>query len=312
MIERVEKHKRDERRIRARQMTASMDLGSSTAIREVIDVLNGCSCRSIRWLSAEQVAPGMDEQWREAEINVCSLLRSYVDPWLNSGLCPHGEIPGARGLSEAAAEALNLYVKLAPPTITFYPRWKVAPSVTFGEPEYLKPSWGKARELVDPLFFPRMEAARLFGILLLTEQRKTLCKCRYGPCGKYFQKEEPDGPYVRGTFCCPAHSRRDSGATGTRKRRKECNQRLVEKAAEKLLEWESKSSKSQKENGPMKIWLTAQVNAYIARDPRQIRHGIKPNWLKVHRAEIDQAVQTRLAQCPNVSPELKSSRSASE
>jgi hypothetical protein len=306
MTARTAKRKREERNIRSLPVLAAipLDLGSFDSIREIVDVLNGSHSRWIRGLSkaaakheGRQVP---DEKWLEAEMMVGSLLRSYVDSWINTGLYPHGEIPGARALGPIAVEALNLYVQSAPPRIGFYELMRVAPSITFGEPESWEPAW----EFIDPVFFAEREAIRLFSVLLLSGARQTLCKCRYERCGKYFQKkEDARALYINGTFCCPAHNRAQSARKLTAGRREECNTRLVGFAAEKLLEWRGKSLPWQRRNEPMRTWLTSKINGYISADHSRVRNEIKPNWLKWHWAEIEERIAQIKAKDKKQNPE---------
>jgi hypothetical protein len=233
-------------------------------------------------------APISDEAWFEAENKLYLLLRSYVDQWIDSGRYEHGETPAARGLKPATAKALNSYVKRSPPTIKFYEFMRVAPSVTFGEQNFYQEP---GHELMDPITFAATEATRLFSLLLLSDQGKTLCKCRYKPCGKYFQIQNVRTIYVRGPYCCSAHNRADSAVQLTAIRRNQCLQRLIQLTAEKSLYWETKSEHWKQRNSPMKMWLVQQVNTCIAEDPRQKRDAIKPNWLAWNSSKIKQRVK---------------------
>jgi hypothetical protein len=146
------------------------------------------------------------------------------------------------------------------------------------------------REHLDPIADAKIEAARLFSLLLLTDARFSISRCRYTPCSRYF-----NAPRVRtwahGTCCCRQHNKAYSATKSTKNRRKECHRRLINVAAEKSLEWGGKSLRWRQLNGPMGRWIARAVTKFISdsKDPTIRNHNkVTAKWVTQNLGEIEQ------------------------
>jgi hypothetical protein len=240
-----------------------------------------------------------DEVERSARKEYERVLRLLVNEYIDTGLRPDGsEAPLERNLNRApnckqaierAADKLRLeiYSLADGPDV----------SIVIGK---------DACSADDKLIEARMEAECWFTVLVMSDLRARIAKCRYPPCGLYFLlSRKRKHPRERGTFCCARHNSSGSARTKTTKERQQEDRTLLEFASRRFSEWQAASPDWKREN-PVKKWLADKVTCFIGTsvDPKITRrNNVTANW-------VMRNLPTILANALNVSPELKSSGSA--
>jgi len=157
-------------------------------------------------------------------------LRTLVDDWLDTGRDPNGsERPSKRNLlkTHRGFDAVSEFIAQCPPSMNP----TLDPSgfgLMLAVPDWSRP-WAadffKAQEVT---------AKRLFVGIMASDWNQHLCKCRYGPCGRYFVGAKLRHGYRYGTFCSGEHRGRRSAEALTKARRSQKKHYLVDAAAQWL------------------------------------------------------------------------------
>ena len=134
----------------------------------------------------------------------------------------------------------------------------------------------------------RTRNSLIIAMVLLSDLRLRLARCRYRNCGRYFLLlHVRETPYANGHFCCTSHSRREAAVKRTRERREKAHALLTECAARELRRQEGKPRVKEK--------LVAVLNQRIDKDPNlRTRQPVKKNWVTHHFPEIQQ----KAGSCP--------------
>jgi hypothetical protein len=130
-------------------------------------------------------------------------------------------------------------------------------------------------------------ADRLFVGFLASDWQARLCKCRYGPCGRYFVAVKLRGSYRRGVYCSRQHRARASAEIITNAHRKQSTLKIIDIATRYLLAWHSDSA--WRDDRILKARLAAKVCVDINRD-RNLRTGHGPvsmKWVTRNREAIE-------------------------
>jgi len=216
-------------------------------------------------------------------------LRVRVDDWLGTGLNPDGsESPCKRDLDQTqdAGRSLRAFWKKNPLAASVI--WTVGspePTVTIGD----VPSGSGNR--TEYLIQAAAEADRLFTVLVLSDWKQLVCKCRY--CGRYFLlKSQPRQSYRYGTFCCRSHQTRASATTCTANHRTRLKYKLVESAAKQLMKWRI-DNPGWLRDSRQKLHLAAALSVSIRGDPNLsgYRKEVGVNWVTRHGPEIEEMRQ---------------------
>jgi hypothetical protein len=208
-------------------------------------------------------------------------LRTYVDEWVDTGRFPDGsESPQKRNLFSARDTYHAVYTCLkqnpVPCELVLYPRHV--------EVSLVQRTW----DAVATNFFDAqlVEATRIFLGILISEWRFRLCKCRYGPCGRYFLHPKPRALYRHGTFCTPDHLRRAAALDSVRKSRRRAADALSSEAARKLREWGCASSWAN--DAKVKGRLATHLCMFIVKKKlHAYRQEVKLNWITRHQDAIE-------------------------
>jgi hypothetical protein len=130
------------------------------------------------------------------EVELSRRLRIYVDEWQETARSREGsEAPFERRLSRTstAKEAHSTYLVQHPPTVASDAEGGL--HLRLADVPQGAPSGSE--------FFTVIEAAalRMFTLMMTSDWKIGICKCRYPRCGKYFFIEKPRSAYKQGTFC---------------------------------------------------------------------------------------------------------------
>ncbi len=238
---------------------------------ELVEALNvepgapGALARFIDNYERSREAAPADELSLIIKCELSSKLRSYVDPWLSSGLSADGsESPGNRKL----------------------PAKPVQTKRTPG-------NW--ANDLLDSVDY---DTVRLLGVLYDPEgHADNLCKCRLAKCGRYFLKtplrryslaNALRSRYQYGTFCCLSHQKLASASIATKKQRSESESALIEFAATDLLSYPA-NRRDWRQDAKYKEKLAGKISGYIAkRNLYSYRTQVTANWVNRRLPRIEQ------------------------
>jgi hypothetical protein len=227
-------------------------------------------------------------EYRRATERLRSLLRSYVDEWIDTAMEPDGaEIPLNRDLSKTqiAQSVAHGYIYQNPPKVLLSDVGNRRLGILFLRSQPIKEG------LDHPVRDAEEEATRLFALFQASDWCYTIAKCR--GCGKYYQIKNPARRYKRGTYHRRCGSRA-SAERATSRKRKSADERLLEIAADQLRLYHGKSTNRRKLNEPVEVWLAEQLTEHIARDPNQRpRQYVKRNWVTLHKKEIEKRTGLR-------------------
>jgi len=138
-----------------------------------------------------------------------------------------------------------------------------------------------------------VEAERLFTGLIASDWSDRLCKCRYGPCGRYFFAPKPIlRPRKAGLFCSARCRRLALATTATDQKRRRCHSALIEYAARQLRNRKVRSR--WKEDTKTKTWLAKKITDYLQvecknSELKAYRHIVQVNWVTLNRVKIERA-----------------------
>jgi hypothetical protein len=217
-----------------------------------------------------------------AAAQLSSVLRRYVDAWLQTGRRADGrEFPWEKRLSTVGYLAVEEYLQQHPPevSISLHGGLTVCVGDAVGHPR----GTGMLYEAAEA------EARRLFTGLIASEQKQCLCKCVFAKCGRYFLLAKPRKVYKRGTFCCRSHQMAASALALTSNRRAKAKRGLIELAAQQLLNWRVRSA-DWADDGRQRLRLARELSQHMRRNPnlRANRRQVKVNWVTRHRQQIEQ------------------------
>lgn len=210
-------------------------------------------------------------------------LRHFVHTWLDSGLRSDGsESPGDRNLTGRILLDLRDYIEKNPPKILVSP---ISGKLSASMGNLPK---GSARP-ANPFLGAHFDALRFFSTVVSGESKEYLCKCRHAPCGRFFFLEKPRPNYRHGTFCCREHQALASSLVCTRQKRDRLTRRLIDLAAQQLLQWRFFGPRWQ-EDVKLKRRLAEALSVPIEKDPnlQNFRPEVKRNWVTRNRALIEQ------------------------
>ena len=217
------------------------------------------------------------------EALVSAHLRTLVDEWLETGRDPDGsERPSRRDLS-SALRGWNVTSEFLEQS-HFSMRPESGSSgfiLTIAQPDWRRPSANS--------FFAAQkgESARLFVGILASEWQQRLCKCRYEPCGRYFEGNKLRQCYRHGTFCSSAHLGRASADALTEARRSKARRYLIEEAGKWLFK---RGIATWQDDRSLKESLAEFLSKQIRQKPilRAGREPVKINWVTRNRVAIRQ------------------------
>ena len=130
-------------------------------------------------------------------------------------------------------------------------------------------------------------ALRLFVVMLASDWKERICKCRDSQCGLYFLAPAARKAYKSGTFCCHKHAQRTAAARCMRKTRENGEQVLIEAAAEWLKDRKSKAEWMQ--NKKLKRTLAERLIAVIKRKRLWGYHiSVTLSWVTRHQRAIEE------------------------
>jgi hypothetical protein len=198
-----------------------------------------------------------DEENLVRKSELSSRLRSFVDPWLSSGLNPDGsESPPGRKL----------------PNFPTYPAHIER-----------SPNW--ANDFLESI---DRDTDRLLRVLYRDDWGKcALCKCRLPSCGRYFWKDPLRQHYKHGTFC-GEHQNHVSAVAGRRKGRAAAENELIDCAAKSLLTYPT-DKRNWREDSKYKKQLAAMLSDYIYEKGFQSYWpGVTTNWINRRLRQIEQ------------------------
>jgi hypothetical protein len=130
-------------------------------------------------------------------------------------------------------------------------------------------------------------AAHFFTQLVLSAWGKTICKCRYERCGKYFQIEKPRAVYKWGT----RHRVCSNKASAIRKfhqDRKTMQATKLDLTCKAVLNLKAKPKTDRKE---LKHKIVAQMNRQLHRDARVTVKWVTRHWKKITVVKQENTIQ---------------------
>lgn len=229
------------------------------------------AARTISRALRDQIAGGL----------VSARLRTLVDEWLATGQDAEGsESPARRHVAFQGWEAASEYLEQSPPAMSVDLN-SGGLRLSVGGPDW------KAGGSHDFFKSQKDWADRLFVGFLASDWQARLCKCRYGPCGRYFVAVKLRGSYRRGVYCSRQHRARASAEIITNAHRKQSTLKIIDIATRYLLAWHSDSA--WRDDRILKARLAAKVCVDINRD-RNLRTGHGPvsmKWVTRNREAIE-------------------------
>jgi hypothetical protein len=255
--------------------------------QRLLDALNGnCDFRMVVSSDASEVI----EAGKAKELYVAE-LQTLVNAWIDSGRAADGvETPRDRNVErkpwllfnkhfdEPLNQAYNdtFFGGEQPTVFDQVDLWLVdnPPSVTLTNTGELEISLRQSRKggRVSLIAAALREARILFFLLMTSEAKYAIFRCRHPDCGTYYMLEKPRGLYKQGTVC-PQHRRQQ----GTIRKRKQDHAQAIQIAAEALLCW-PKLSRSTRAN-------YKREKNYIA--SKLTRFGIGAKWVTRNLTEIE-------------------------
>jgi hypothetical protein len=214
-------------------------------------------------------------------------VRELVDEWLETGRSADGiEDPSKRDVFRTV-KGLQAMERCASETpLRLFPLHKAHDfAIVFG----MEPQQPKGGYYVPQLtnFFERAsaQAGRLFLCLMLSDWNKSICKCRYAPCGQYYVLKKPRR---NPSFCCVQHQRRASAVERVMNARADGERELLDAAARRLMRWK-KTSFHWQDDDVLKERLAAKLNLVIAdKGLHGYRDQVTRGWVTRHRGAIEQ------------------------
>jgi hypothetical protein len=243
-------------------MKLKVDLAGDVDETTILDVLNGKTAYPEAKEPKQFIAHAHQE------------LLQHIDEWIDSGRNADGsESPYQRRCDRApkAWEDARSFFE--------YFRYNVDWQLIPGEPPQLRLRPRKNR--VWGALEARVRNGLILASVLLSDLRLRLAKCRYRNCGRrYFLLSHPrEKAYANGLFCCTEHNRKEAAMRGTKERRQQTSDRLIEFAARELSRYGERPRGKER--------LVTILNQKIANDPnQQPRHELKVNWVTRHLQEI--------------------------
>jgi hypothetical protein len=127
------------------------------------------------------------------------------------------------------------------------------------------------------------KAARVIALVLSSDLRFRLAKCRYPKCKRpYFILRNPNKVYAHGTFCSVKHNRAATVPERVIKRRQQFHARLIDWAATYV-----RQSGTARDNQGFKEELAAHLRSKISKLKRPVRDGVSKNWVTRNWKEIE-------------------------
>jgi hypothetical protein len=262
-------------------------MSTNTDPERIIQVLNRKQpteedCRVARARFDGRLAPIPQEEFKPFfEEYLSKQLRSYVDPWLESGKKPDGsEKPLDREVSALSKLKVHAYLDTHRPEF-------ILSSDPWGFAFVLDPFTDHAVTRETVFEAVQNNAIRMFCALISSEWRVNVCKCRYAPCGRYYLLGKPRRTYRHGTFCSAAHRGHASALALTKARRSHERAGFLELASRWLVA--AKVGPTWADDDALKRRLSRYLCNQIGRRSG-LRAGCQPvriNWITRHRDEIE-------------------------
>ncbi|MBA3912964.1 MAG: hypothetical protein H0X25_03695 [Acidobacteriales bacterium] len=258
---------------------------------ELLELLNDSPSKL-----ASSSRPLRPKRTKEAAAELQRLLRNHVDQWLETGMQYGGaEAPGSRNfrvaeqsawLEEGTAEEKRfaLLPRSFPGNHTFSINFPLSGDPA--ETPLLMKFHLKNADAKNP-HSAFLEAESLTMMLLMSDLRFRIAKCRYETCREpyFFLQKRQKKVWENGLFCCLAHNRAATATKRVRIRRNECQQRLIMLAAAQLRKRSQRGNEWYSDRS-LKQELVTGVNRGIARDPNFQQDGITINWVTRHQSSI--------------------------
>jgi hypothetical protein len=189
---------------------------------------------------------------------LASLLRDYVDEWIDSGYESGVEVPGERRLiPNQKLEQLTAFAKRFPPELFV---WESGDTLM---------KFQRAPEEG----WPQYEADRLMLAFFSSDLRHSIAKCL--KCGRYFQRSRLQPVYKRGAYCT-THSK----AAGVELQRSAETHELLRRAARIWPRWTTRKH-------PIRaVWVAGEMNAKAGMRGKRITRA----WVTRNKEAILKAV----------------------
>jgi hypothetical protein len=132
---------------------------------------------------------------------------------------------------------------------------------------------------------PMWQARRIIAMVLSSDLRLRIAKCRYKNCDTpYFLFEKPVKTYEYGLFCCIKHNRSATAPIRVQERRRKFDAKLIEWAAKYVREravpdWQASVIFKEK--------LAKHLTSLIAKQRAPTRDDVTKNWVTRNSAHIN-------------------------